>query len=345
MAQARWLVAGSAVALLCVGALIGLRNHRAVPAPPIASASASVPASASAPASGPLSSANAPQARSVVEFSFDCAGLPPVQEACSGASPLAAKLVDSAVWAKAGMALCANALTGGRADAAARALRDAQVLTQEKLPPLERALLQNAALRLLTCSANVETDAMRKEIAQNARRLVKAFALDATEIAALPSSAGELSWLGEGSGWQVGTLRTHLHESADGYVSTIERAKHEDEFASIYRLILVDDKGEPHATDVVSKLLLRRPAEAGRFSACIATLDPKSAHCNSASLRPAAAELQREALTPGSGMPTCNLCHVLNHANSPSFGPSVGLGPDTVTLDRERESLTKVLAP
>jgi hypothetical protein len=339
MAQSRWLVTGASVAVFVLGAVIGLRSHRAVPLPLAPSASAVTSAQP------PPTSSAAPQ-RSIVEFGFDCAGLPPIQDGCSGASPLAAKLVASSVWALTGMPLCANALKGDRADAAARALRDAQALTHEKLPPLERALLQNAALRLLTCSANVDKDATRKEIAQSARQLVKAFTLDATELASLPSSAGELSLLGDGGGWQVGTLRTHLHESADGYVSTVERAKHEQDFASIYRLILVDDKGELHATDVVSKLLLRRPAaEAGRYSVCIATLDPRSAHCNSAALRPVSAELQSEVLTPGHGMPTCNLCHVLNHANSSSFGPVVGLGPDTVTLDGARESLTKVLAP
>jgi hypothetical protein len=238
---------------------------------------------------------------------------------------------------------CGGALTGLRADTAARALRDAQALTREKLPPLERALLQNAALRLLSCSSSVEKVPQRNEIVRNAKQLVKAFALDAAEIAALPGSAGELGWLGESSGWQVGTLRTHVHEIADGFVSTIERVKREQEFASVYRLVLVDDKGELHATDVASKVLLRRPAEAqGRVASCIAALDPVSAHCNSAALRPVSQAVQSEALSRGTA-PACHQCHVQNHANSLSFGPNTGLGPETVTLDQAREPLLAAL--
>jgi hypothetical protein len=338
MNQPRRLIAISGAVLVSAGALIALRHVRAPVASPFAGASASATPSASAP---PASS----QPSIPLDFSFDCAGLPPPRDACPGASPFAAKLVQSSLWTSVNGAPCGNALKAERAEVAAHALLDAQGLAHEKLPPLERALLQNAALRLLSCSVNVEKAPLRAEIAQNAKRLVQALTLDASELAALPSSARELGWLGDGSGWQVGTLRTHLHELADGYVSTVERAQHEQQFASIFRLILVDDKGELHATDVASKLLLRRPAQAaGRFSVCIATLDPASAHCNVAALQPVSTALQTSALTLGDGAPACHHCHSFNHANSLAFGPSSGLGPETVTLEEAREPLLKALS-
>jgi len=239
---------------------------------------------------------------------------------------------------------CANALQPGRAEAALGALRAAQVLTHQKLTPLERALGQNAALRLLSCSQSVTKAPLRAEMAQQAKRLIKALALSKDEIAALPSSAAQLSWLGADSDWQVGQVRTHLHESADGFASTVERAQHGAEFASVFRAILLDDHGELSASDVTTKLLLRRPAEAaGHFSACIATLDPTSAHCGAAVLTPVSSAFVAEALTRGDGSPACHQCHVQNHVNSLGFGPSTGLGPNTVSLDTARAPLLKAL--
>jgi len=339
MDRSSWLRAVSGTVLVIAGVLVAVRFSRsAKPSAVIASASAA--ASASAP---PASSV--PRQPSIfTEFSFDCSGLAPAEDACPGASPLAAKLVESSLWTIVNVKPCADALKAGRAAAAAQALGAAQALAHQKLPALERALLQNAALRLLACSVNVEKEPLRSELRHNAQRLVHALALSAAEIAALPSSANQLAWLGDGNAWQVGTLRTHLHESADGYVSTLERAEHGPEFASIYRLILVDDHGELHATDVVSKLLLRRPTEApGHFRVCVATLDPASAHCNTAALRPVSPALQSEAIERGDGTPACHQCHVQNHFNTLRFGPNTGLGPDTVTLDQAREPLLKAL--
>jgi hypothetical protein len=276
---------------------------------------------------------------------FDCSGFPPLPSAtCTGLAPAAEKLWASAnwVWVTGGKP-CAGALEGDEAAAAARSLREAQGLVSNKLPALERALLQNAALKLLSCSSAVEPKT-RSEIARNAKAVIKSLALSPEEIQALPNTSPDLTaWLGDASSWQRGTVRSHLHDTSEGYATTLQRVKHDDDYATIARLILVDTHGVLHATDVVSKVMLRRGAGAVVRS-CIATLDANSAHCGAAQLRPVSEELGQLAIQQRPGAPPCRACHFAGHVNTPVFGPSTGIAPDAVNLDIEREPLAHALA-
>jgi hypothetical protein len=275
----------------------------------------------------------------------DCSGFPQIPSAtCTGLAPAAEKLLASANWLwVSGGKTCAGGLEGDQAATAARALREAQGLASKKLPPLERALLQNAALKLLSCGAGAEPKA-RAEIVRNAKPLLKALALSPEEIQNLPSTTPELTaWLGDANAWQRGTVRSHLHEASDGFAATVQRVKHADDYASIARLILVDTRGELHVTDVISKVMLRR-GTADNLRACIATLDANSAHCGTAQLRPVPEEAAQLAIQQKPGAPPCRACHFAGHANTPVFGPTAGIAPDAVNLDTARDPLSHALA-
>jgi len=240
--------------------------------------------------------------------------------------------------------MCATGLDGDRAERAARALEAAQPLTKQKLEPLERALLQNAALKLLSCSAGVEPKTRASEIARNAKALIKPLALSPEEIAALPGTSASLGpWLGDLGAWQRGTVRSHIHEKSDGYATTLQRVRHGDDYVSVARLILVDSNGELHATDVVSKVTRRR-GRASDVHVCIARLDTASAHCNHFELRPVGVNEGALAIQQSLPLPPCNACHVDGAPNTKIFGPTLGIGPDAVNLDEAREPLLHALA-
>ena len=340
------MVASVALVAALASGGIALGVHRAATRsssqsqPALASAAAPSASAAATPLPLATSSALPPS-----PFVFDCADLPQSSASCAGALPAAEKLVSVASWVSVtGAQPCATGLDGDRAERAAHALRAAQPLAQQKLAPLERAILQNAALRLLSCSSSVEPKTRATEIARDAKALVKSLALSPEEIAALPgTSKGLEPWLGELGTWQRGTVRSHVHEKSDGDAATLQRVKRGEDYASVARLILVDGSGELHATDVVSKVTRRRGRDSD-VHVCIARVDVASAHCDTYQLRALSADEGALAIHQTLPLPPCSACHVDGAPNTKIFGPTLGIGPDAVNLDEAREPLLHALA-
>jgi hypothetical protein len=295
---------------------------RAPKSAPVASASAVASQSAaSAPPASELTAATPAR-----PFVYDCSGLGATAPACSGVPDAARALFEAAAWYRVSGAPCGQVISAERIPALGRALKGVLAISAQDLKPLERALLQNAALKLLSCTRAVPDAAGAGDLAKITRRLIGQLALSEQQMAELPPASTQLSsWLGDLASWDRGAGTTHLHELADASALAHQALRRGDDLANVALLVLSDEQGALHVTETAQRVLLRRTTPE-RVRVCIAELAPAAARCaESGALSPVAPEEPRAILAP-SGAPPCAACHVNSALRGAPYGPAKGLG-------------------
>ena len=229
-------------------------------------------------------------------------------------------------------------------DRFATALAKLAKLDAQKLAPLEKAALQNAALTLLSRSVSFQKDKSSHDFGPAARGLIKKLALSPAELAELPSSsavAGE--WLGAESDWHQGTDTVFMHTASDGYARVHRQLQRTDAVADVVRMALVNEAGAPFVSDLVQRIVIRRSTADG-VHVCIAELDPLSASCSTSGVV--------RALEPGRGgaivKPTtaavpCFSCHVNNTPKAVPYGPKTGFQLNETSALRVKAILQRAL--
>jgi hypothetical protein len=336
----RTIALASLLGVGLVGALVYVAGRSSDRTPPVVSAP-----SASATATTPPS---APPAPPPPKFVFDCQSFGSVERPACGKPPDAGReLVEASRWPGVTAAHCGPGLQGEEAaKRAERAVARARTLDPKPLSALERALLQNAALKLLACSDVITPKKRAETVATGARGLIEKLALAPDEIAALPGSTPQLrAWLGDPAAWlRAGPGTTRVHESTDGFARAYQALQKDDTLANVARLALVDSSGAPRIADVVGRVLMRRRVK-DEVRVCIVELDLESARCGApGALSPLPAAAGESALK-SPGAPPCTACHHANSTRSGKFGPARGAGIDADDAERVPGELRALLSP
>ncbi len=299
----------------------------------------SSPAAARASAPSKASAADEEPVPSLLSYRFDCTGFAPADPAGDACGPAPAEeraLLDAAnTYVMPRLPVFTPELT--------TALAGAEKLDEKSLTPLERAALQNAALTLLSLAQSPSADAHLADIRARARRLVQKFALPSKLVSDLPTAAASLpGWLGDGASWQRGVETRRMHPIADGFARAHQPLHRGETFADVVRLMLVSEKGEPVASDVIQRLTLRSTAADG-VHLCVAELDPARARCpNASSLRVISADRQTALIHPTRGA-TCSGCHPNNEPRAAPFGPDTGFAVEPREVAQLEPTLRRIL--
>jgi len=255
-------------------------------------------------------SAAPPEPEPNLQTIFDCDGLGAKPPATCGELPEAAReIIEAAHWFEASALRCGLGLTGPRLERATKALNRASTIKESELAPLARALLQNAALRLLSCSVGAQPPKEGERVAKSARALVRRLAFSDRDLAALPTAESQLGpWLEQTASWVPATQRqTRIHDISSGYTLAQQPLKRDNDVANVARLIVVDTRGAPRVTDTVSRLQMRRTG-ASQVRVCIAEIDPGES-CKAA-LRPIEPDIGKTLVGGGRGGASCGTCHI-----------------------------------
>jgi len=276
-------------------------------------------------------------------FVYDCSGIGTLAPACSGIPEAARALFQATAGYRVSAASCGLAVSVKDTAALAHALKGALALSVQDLKPVERALLQSAALKLLSCTRSLPDAPGAGELVKGARQLLEKLALSAQQIAELPRASTQLSaWLGDSTSWERGTGGSHVHELADASSLVHQALRRADDLANVAELVLVDDQGVIHVTETAQRLLLRRTSGQG-VRICLAELDPAAAHCSaSAELAPVTPDEPGAIIVP-KGAPPCAACHAGSALRGGPYGPEKGLTLLPTDTERVRAALGAVL--
>jgi len=313
------IVGGAGVALIGAG-LFWLKGRPKTSVSPPASAAPSASASAV-----PSAAASARPARPLRELVYDCSGLGAKLAACSSSPATGGALIEAARWVSGAAISCS--MVPRAADWQKRvnaALGAVSVPELSKRSPLERVLVQNAALRIAICSKDSSPPEEGRRIKARARKLVQELAPTPAELGALSgtSKAQLLPWLGDGESWKIRTGPTRIHATAEGFTLLHERLGRGDDFMNAARLIGVDKDGRPRVLDVVGRLSVLRYGTS-KVAVCLADTRPTNAGCGAPGvLHPMAPELGAQ-LIRGSGGPPCWGCHAHERGTAPDAGPDL----------------------
>jgi hypothetical protein len=330
------LLAGTGLLIVAGAWRFGSRAQTSAPAVPARLATSSSVGSAPAD-SAPV------VPRPALPFVYDCSGIGVSAPACSGVPAAAQALFQATTWFRVSAAPCGLTLSAKDTAALARVLKGALALSVEDLKPLERALLQNAALKLLSCAPTAPDAQGARELAQSTRQLLEKLALSAQQIAELPRASAQLpAWLGDSTAWERGAGSTHVHELADAHALVHHTLRRAGDLANVAELVLVDDQGVIHVTETAQRLLLRR-ASGQTVRICLAELDPAAAHCSaSAELAPVTPDEPGAIIVP-TGAPPCAACHAGSALRGGPYGPDKGLTLLPADTERVRAALGAVL--
>ena len=330
------LLAGTGLLIAAGAWRLGSRAPKSLPAvrAPLATSS---PVGSAAADSAPVVS------RPALPFVYDCSGIGAGEPACSGVPAAAQALFQATTWFRVSAAACGLAVGVKDSAALARALKGALALSVQDLKPIERALLQNAALKLLSCARTQPDAPGAGELAQGTRQLLEKLALSAQQIAELPRASTQLSaWLGDSTSWERGTGGTHVHELADAHALVHHTLRRAGDLANVAELVLVDDQGVVHVTETAQRLLIRRTS-AESVRVCVAQLDPAAAHCSAgAELSPVTPDEPGAIIIP-KGAPPCAACHSGSTLRGGPYGPEKGLALMPADTERVRAALSSAL--
>jgi hypothetical protein len=328
-----------AIILIATAFLTPPRRHAHTEAP---TSSASGRASASAAPEKP------PALTPAQTFVFDCAEFtPPIASACSAAPDAETAFLDL-VNSYRVSALPCGTWWQTQLENATVELQSLAKLDPKQLPAVDRALIQNAALELLSCTsghgaaAKSEMAPKNAAFSASARALIKNFALSAEEITALPMSTPELTpWLGDSANWQRGKGTSFLHTASEGYARAHQQLQQTTTVADVVRLVLVNQAGAPFVSDVVQRVAMRR-READGTHVCIAELAPAPTNCGPATLHALDPE-RGAAAVKSAAPPDCAGCHFDNTPRSAPFGPETGFQVSDASVARIKAWLKPLL--
>jgi len=213
------------------------------------------------------------------------------------------------------------------------------------LPPLDKALIQNALLQLAACGNATGAAQKPHTYAKHARALLPKFTLTAEETASLPTSADVLGpWPGDPTAWFDGHDPQQFHNRSDGFARAHRQIMKQNTLGDVVRLVLVDKAGAPFVSDVVQRVVLRRLDSDGAIHACFAELASPASGCEP-TLHPLTEERGTSVLG-GYKFTTvpCNGCHTANMPKATPYGPNSGFAVDEGTRKRIQAELKPILS-